>query len=95
MPSCLVFLIALIGPRVVLILTWLMNPPFIMNAYGNWIIPLLGLLFLPITTLAYAWATTFEPGAWSLQGLIVMVIALLIDLGSQGGGAVKANPKPT
>ena len=89
MPCCLVFLFALIAPRLILGLVWLMNPPFILNAYGNWILPLLGLIFLPLTTLAYAWAATFEAGAWSLQGLIVMFIALLFALGSQGGGAAQ------
>jgi len=87
MPCCLVFLLALFFPSAILVLTWIMNPPFIMNAYGTWVLPLLGLIFLPMTTLAYAWASTFEGGIGSMGGIIIVALAVLYDLGSAGGGA--------
>ncbi|MDP6601139.1 MAG: hypothetical protein QGH76_02450 [Phycisphaerales bacterium] len=90
MPCCLVALLALLFPRVILVLTWFLNPAFINNAYGTWILPLLGLIFLPMTTLAYAWAVTFEGGAGSIGGIIIIVLAVLYDLGSGGGGAGNA-----
>jgi len=44
------------------------------------LLPLLGFLFLPLTTLAYAWmANTGQP----TTGLLVTV---MIDLGGLGGG---------
>jgi hypothetical protein len=92
MPCCLVALLALLFPRVILVLTWLLNPAFITNAYETWFIPLLGLIFLPMTTLAFAWAVTFEGGAGSNGGIIVIVLAVLYDLGSGGGTASR---KPT
>ena len=84
---CLVALLGLICPRVVLFLVWLFNPAFINAAYPNFLVPLLGFIFLPLTTLAYAWAFTFEGGAGSGAGVIVIVIAVLFDIGSWGGGA--------
>ena len=93
MPCCLVFLLALLFPRVILIATWILNPAFINNAYSTWVLPVLGLIFLPMTTLAYAWATTFEGGAISIAGVIVIALAVLYDLGAAGGGARK-QPAP-
>ena len=48
---CLVALLGLICPRVVLFLVWLFNPAFINAAYPNFLVPLLGFIFLPLTTL--------------------------------------------
>ena len=87
MPCCLVFLLALLFPRVILIVTWILNPAFINNAYSSWVLPVLGLIFLPMTTLAYALATTFEGGATNISGVIVIVLAVLYDLGAAGGGS--------
>lgn len=93
---CLIALIALGCPRVVLILVWLFNSPFLSNAYSNMALPILGFIFLPFTTLAYAWAYTFEGGVDSGAGVIVIVIAVLLDVGTYGGSASRrANPRST
>ena len=84
---CLVALLGLLFPRVVLVLTYLFNPAFINTAYPNFLVPVLGFIFLPLTTLAYAWAFTFEGGPGSGAGVIVIIIAVLFDIGSWGGGA--------
>ena len=55
------------------------------RAYHNMIVPLLGFIFLPITTIVYAWmATNHMP----LEGfnLVILIIAVLLDAGSHGGG---------
>jgi putative effector of murein hydrolase LrgA (UPF0299 family) len=83
--------LALLFPRVILIATWILSPAFINNAYSTWVLPALGLLFLPMTTLAYAWATTFEGGAISIAGVIVIALAVLYDLGAAGGGGQASN----
>ena len=95
MPCCLVALLALLFPRVILVLTWIVNPDFINNAYSTWIIPLLGLIFLPMTTLAFAWAVTFDGGAGSIGGIIVIALAVLYDLGSGGGTAANKPVRAT
>lgn len=84
---CLIALFSLAFPRITLVLVWLLDKPFIDQAYSNMAVPVLGLIFLPLTTLAYAWASTFESGAGSGEGLLVIVIAVLLDLGTYGGGA--------
>jgi hypothetical protein len=47
--------------------------------------PLLGFFFMPLTTLAYAWAIN---SGGSVQGLylVVVVLAVLMDLGLLGSG---------
>jgi hypothetical protein len=55
---------------------------------GNILLPLVGWLFLPWTTLAYAWAINSRGEVAGLH-MIVVVIAVLVDLGIVGGGAAK------
>ena len=58
---------------------------YVTRAYETLLWPLLGFLFLPLTTLAYAWA---KNSGGTVEGfrLIVVVLAVLIDLGLIGKG---------
>ena len=85
MPCCLLLLLAIIGPRFVIVLLALFSN-YLQTAYTGLLIPLLGFLFLPFTTLAYAWAINTTGEVSGLQ-LVVVVIAVLVDLGVFGGGA--------
>jgi hypothetical protein len=82
---CLVVLLAFFFPRVVLACLALFTH-YLGNAYHGLIVPLLGFFFLPYTTLAYAWAKNSHG---SVEGgyLVVVIVAVLIDLGVVGGGA--------
>ena len=84
MPCCVVMLVMLALPRLAIFLLWLMTT-YISNAYDSFLIPLLGFFFMPYTTLAYAWA--FYNGGMQGLGLIVFIIAVLVDLGVVGGSA--------
>ena len=84
--ACLLALLALISPRLVLILLWIFSN-VLSHAYHNWIVPFLGFFILPWTTLAYAAFWDWGPGhhvtgfEWFFVGL-----AFVIDLGSYMGG---------
>ena len=84
---CLIGCLALAAPRVALALVWLFSD-YLDRAYESVLWPLLGFLFLPVTTLAYAFAMNHEP-VGSIEGfeVVVLVLAVLIDLGIIGGGA--------
>jgi hypothetical protein len=83
--GCLLLIIFLAFPRIALALIFF-SSNYIERAYHGMLVPLLGFLFLPLTTLVYAWiANTHQPVAGI--NLILLVIAVLIDLGSLGGGA--------
>ncbi|MGH7178366.1 MAG: hypothetical protein ACREJC_13390 [Tepidisphaeraceae bacterium] len=72
-------------PRLALVLVWLTSN-YLGRAYQTVIWPLLGFLFMPLTTLAYAYAQNSGVGSVSNFGVIVIVIAVLIDLGLLGSG---------
>lgn len=84
---CLLGCLALVAPRVVLVLVWLFSD-YLGEAYETVLWPLLGFLVLPLTTLTYAWAWHFEPEG-SMSGLAwpLVIVAALIDLGIIGGNA--------
>jgi hypothetical protein len=84
---CLLGCIALAFPRLVIILVVIFSD-YIGDAFHHRILwPLLGFIFMPLTTLAYAWAWHFGSGSVQGLGLVVVIIAALIDLGMIGGGA--------
>ncbi len=78
--------LALGFPRLVIILIVIFSD-YIGTAYQTTIWPLLGFFFMPLTTLAYAWA--IHEGGGSVSGfyLAVVIIAALIDFGLLGGAS--------
>ena len=88
---CLVAALGLLAPRLILILIWLFNSSFVMEPFSglgvpNPILPIVGLLFLPTTTLFYCWASMSLGGVSSFSGVLVLAIGLIIDLGLIGNG---------
>lgn len=83
--GCLIALFGLITPRVVMVLLWLFTN-YLSRAFESFIWPLLGFIFLPTTTLAYAVAQNSFKGLRGV-GLLIFVLGILIDFGLLGGGA--------
>jgi hypothetical protein len=81
----LLLLLGIIAPRVVLVVLWLFTD-FLARAYEGLLLPLLGFVFLPTTTLAYAWALNAAGGVEGPFWLVVMAVALLLDVGGWGWG---------
>jgi len=67
-------------PRVVLLFVWLFSD-YLDAAYTTRVWPFLGFLFLPLATLAYAFAMHFGSREWTPIGVGVFVTAILVDLG--------------
>jgi len=82
---CLLTLVVLMFPRIILVLLWLFSH-FLDHAYHGLVIPLLGFIFLPITTIVYAWMVN---SGLPLAGfnLVILIIAVLLDAGSHTSGA--------
>jgi len=51
---CLLVILILAFPRVVLLVMYFTSN-YLQRAYNDFLIPLLGFIFLPLTTLVYAW----------------------------------------
>jgi hypothetical protein len=82
---CLLLILFVAFPRIALVLLFVFSN-YLQRAYHGFLLPLVGFLFLPLTTLAYAWmANTGRPSTGI--NLIILIIAVVIDLGGLGGGA--------
>src|SRR5215469_3149789 len=80
--GCLLALLARIG----LLVVWLQTP-LVKNAFHNgWILPLLGLLFLPITTVSYVVVYALGSGNVSGAAWLWVVLGLLFDIGLHSSG---------
>ena len=81
---CLLVLLLLAFPRVVLVVMFLTST-YLQRAFHGLILPVLGFIFLPLTTIVYAWLmNTHAP----LEGinLLYLILAVIIDVGGLGGG---------
>ena len=85
MPCCLILAVMLAGPRVAIVLLAFFTS-FFEKPFDGLLVPFLGFLFLPFTTLAYAWAINSRGEVAGVQA-VVLVIAVLADLGVFSGGA--------
>ena len=83
---CLVAILALFFPRIAIVLVWLFST-YLHTAYQTVLWPVLGFFFMPLTTLAYAFAWHTGGGSVHGLGLVVLIIAVLMDLGILGGSA--------
>ncbi|MEM8609564.1 MAG: hypothetical protein AAGF92_20850 [Myxococcota bacterium] len=77
--------LALLTPRFVIALVFLFSN-YLGRAYETILWPLLGFFFMPLTTLAYAFAMNSN-GAVDGMYLVVVVVAVLLDLGLVGAGS--------
>jgi hypothetical protein len=95
MGCCLGALLLGGAPRLALLLWWFVDPVRVLGPFqgwsttvGNltfpaWIWPVAGFLLLPWTTIAYVFVA---PGGITMLEWVVIAIALLLDLGTHGGG---------
>ena len=74
---CLLGLLALLTPRLVVVLVWLFSNWFGVYASPLW--PVLGLVFLPTTLLWYTAVLHWFGGIWTLGPILGLVLAVLID----------------
>jgi len=80
--------------RIMLLFAWIARPVLMDAAFGSFIIPCLGFLFLPFTTLMYVF---LKQGVGTIQGLdwLWLFLAVILDLASvAGAGAANRNRIP-
>lgn len=83
--GCLLAIFAGLFPRVGFACLWIFTND-VDQAYDSFIVPLLGLIFLPLTALVYALAWSPVGGVEGIEWLWV-ALAFVLDLSSYGGGA--------
>lgn len=81
---CLVLILFVAFPRIALLLLFFFST-YIQRAYHGLLLPLLGFVFLPLTTLVYAWMANSHLAITGIN-LVILIIAVIVDLGGWGGG---------
>jgi hypothetical protein len=81
---CLILLLTLLFPRLAIVVLFFLTN-FFERAYHSLLLLALGFLFLPLTTIVYAWILN---GRHPIEGvyLVAIVISALVDLGLIGHG---------
>jgi len=94
MGCCLAVLLLAGAPRVALFLWWFLDPARVDGVFQgwsrtvgsitgpDWTWPLIGLVFLPWTTVAYVFVS---PAGLTVLEWVVILIALMLDLSAHGG----------
>ena len=80
--GCLIALFA----RVALLVVWITTTMVHRAFQGGWLLPLLGILFLPITTLVYVLVYSISGGVTG-WGWFWVILAFILDLGAHSSGA--------
>ncbi|HRN69145.1 MAG TPA: hypothetical protein PK205_15380 [Promineifilum sp.] len=80
---CILSLLIFIGPRVAAFGWYIIDPARWSAAFSNILWPILGILIVPWTTMAWVW---MSPGGISGLEWAVVGMGLLVDLGAFGGG---------
>jgi len=83
--GCLFAIFAAFTPRLAFLFLWIFTP-LVNRAFTGIILPILGLIFLPFTTLIYilVYNPTFGLTGWDWLWII---LAFLLDIGAYGASA--------
>ena len=85
MPLILI-IVGLFAPRLIIFLLWLASGWF-NGVFETRLWPILGFLFFPLTLLWYSAVTNWFQGEWTWWHVIILVIAVIADLSSEGRAA--------
>jgi len=81
--GCLLAFGAAVAPRVILVLAWIFSDRWVRVWEGDILVPLLGIIFLPYTTIMYmlAWQPTVGGGG-AVEGIewLWVLMGLFLDL---------------
>jgi hypothetical protein len=77
--GCLFAALFVTFPRVGLLIVWIFTP-WVKLAFDGWFWPLLGLIFLPFTTLTYVLVDVATVGNINFGGWLLVGLAALIDI---------------
>ena len=80
---CFFTALMLFGPRAAILIWWLVSPIYVNKLFQTWIWPLLGLIFLPWSTLMYM---IIAPGGIIGFDWIWLGLGVFADMASYFGG---------
>ena len=85
MGCCLLAAVGSFFPRIALLLMWIFTN-YVDRAFSGFLLPLVGLIFLPFTTIMFC--LVYSPAAGGVVGAnwIWVALGLLLDISSYGSG---------
>jgi hypothetical protein len=91
--GCLFAMFAGIFPRLGLFIIWVARPALVNAAFDTWILPFLGIIFLPFATLIYV--VLYTPGV-GLSGWewFWVVLAAVLDISHWAASATQRRQIP-
>ena len=84
---CLFLITLLLGPRAAVLIWWLVAPGLFSDAFNSFVWPLLGVIFLPWTTLMWVIVWSIGDGVDGIDWLFI-ALAVVLDLAVYAGGGV-------
>ena len=86
---CLALIAGFIGPRLAALIWWIADPTRWDAAFGSWIWPVLGILLLPWTTLAYVlmWSAIGGVSGWEW---LIVALGFAIDIAAYSSRAARS-----
>jgi hypothetical protein len=91
--GCLLALFAGLFPRLALLIIWIARPALVAAAFNTFILPLLGIIFLPFATLIYVILYTPGIGLTGWEWFLV-ILAALLDIGHWGASYTQRDQIP-
>ena len=86
--GCLFAIFAGLFPRLALFIVWVARPALVGAAFSTWLVPLLGIIFLPFATLIYV--ILYTPGVGlSGWGWFWVILAAIFDLAHLGASIAR------
>ena len=91
--GCLFAMFSGLFPRLALLFLWIARPALVGAAFNTFLLPLLGIIFLPFATLIYV--LFYTPG-FGLTGWewVWVILAGLLDIGHWGASYTQRNQLP-
>jgi len=91
--GCLFALFGGAFPRLALLIVWIARPALVGAAFNTFLLPLLGIIFLPFATLIYVILDTPSVGLTGFEWLWVL-LAALFDIGHWAASYTQRNQIP-
>ena len=81
---CATTILILFGPRLAILVWWIINPALFSSAFNIWIWPLLFAVFAPFTMIFFLIAWNLSPGISGFDWVLI-AIGIVLDVSSHGG----------
>ncbi len=91
--GCLLALMSAFAPRLVFLIIWIARPSYINAVFDTFILPLLGLIFLPFATLMWVLLDAPPVGVHGFDWVWIG-LAVILDLGHYATGYSQREQMP-